>query len=339
MDAFAKFIESDAFFPILILLLVLFIGVFIWIIVSNKKEEKMRRLKRQNIIIDESAQIKIISKDGFNNQELKEIKDKIEYEENTSDEIKIIEEFSIKPKEPEIFIPGPEEEKSTYEEIVFDDYDKNANTGSTFVIPVPGKDEETPIVDKIDIEYTKAESEELSLKAINFDDDIPLMKKEEVNKEFDDGKEIEDYITSLTTKIDLDNVDVDTESFEETYNIPISKTLEEEYEDEIKLKTTNVITDEDGEEIEIPSTKKEISEPKETEINFQSAFGVSPTDNFTINENITYENPKEYTGEKTEVWDFDIDSYEAEEKEAKEIEEKIINAANEFIANIMKNNR
>ena len=60
MKAFETFIESDAFFPVLVLLLVALVIVFMWIILSNKNEVQKRRAKR-NIKIDETAKIKIVS--------------------------------------------------------------------------------------------------------------------------------------------------------------------------------------------------------------------------------------------------------------------------------------
>ena len=60
MRTFENFIESEAFFPVLILLLVLLVCVFMWIMMSNKKEIKKRRDKKK-IKIDENAEIKIVS--------------------------------------------------------------------------------------------------------------------------------------------------------------------------------------------------------------------------------------------------------------------------------------
>ena len=46
MRTFENFIESEAFFPVLILLLVLLVCVFMWIMMSNKKEIKKRNYLR-----------------------------------------------------------------------------------------------------------------------------------------------------------------------------------------------------------------------------------------------------------------------------------------------------
>ena len=56
MRTFENFIESEAFFPVLILLLVLLVCVFMWIMMSNKKEIKKRRDKKKiNIKLSRSS--------------------------------------------------------------------------------------------------------------------------------------------------------------------------------------------------------------------------------------------------------------------------------------------
>lgn len=88
MNTLGSFIESEAFFPILIILLLLLIGVFIWVVFSNKKQEKMYREKKQNIQIDESAQIKIVDQGGH---DVVDDKPEEEMELSSRNEIAIIE--------------------------------------------------------------------------------------------------------------------------------------------------------------------------------------------------------------------------------------------------------
>ncbi|MCH5166257.1 MAG: hypothetical protein J1F35_00055 [Erysipelotrichales bacterium] len=92
MKAFETFIESDAFFPVLVLLLVALVIVFMWIILSNKTEVQQRRAKK-NIKIDESAKIKIVS-----DQPAKKVPKKIdeEIEKPSRKEIAIVEEVGAK---------------------------------------------------------------------------------------------------------------------------------------------------------------------------------------------------------------------------------------------------
>lgn len=66
MEAFSKFIESEAFFPVLILLLVMLLAVFVWVLLSGKSDERKRRNK--NRVVDESAEIKIVQEDIVNIQ-------------------------------------------------------------------------------------------------------------------------------------------------------------------------------------------------------------------------------------------------------------------------------
>lgn len=81
MKTFEGFIESDAFFPILIILLIILIAVFVWIVIANKQEEKKKRAQRQ-LLIDESAEIKIID----NNHQKIELKDVNDFNDNLDDE-------------------------------------------------------------------------------------------------------------------------------------------------------------------------------------------------------------------------------------------------------------
>lgn len=116
MKTFENFIESEAFFPVLILLLVMLVCVFMWIILSNKKEEQKRRSKK-NIKIDEDAEIKIVS-DGNDDLRVRRIPagELDDVDEPERSEIAIIEEvkdstpfvnFSMKPKEDETIYDIP----------------------------------------------------------------------------------------------------------------------------------------------------------------------------------------------------------------------------------------
>lgn len=113
MKTFESFIESDAFFAMLIILLILLIAVFVWIVMANKKEAQKQREKRQ-IMIDESAEIKIIDK-NHQRIELKTMDDvtnSIEDEEPERDEIAIVQEVA----------PINHEKNITYSEINEEDY-------------------------------------------------------------------------------------------------------------------------------------------------------------------------------------------------------------------------
>ena len=77
MGAFASFIESEAFFPILILLLMILMFTFVSILMSGKTKEKKRIQERKKIKLDENAQIQLVQ-DGEMNYNKKEIKEEKE---------------------------------------------------------------------------------------------------------------------------------------------------------------------------------------------------------------------------------------------------------------------
>lgn len=145
MKTFETFIESEAFFPVLILLLVMLVGVFMWIILANKKEAQKRREKK-HVKIDENAEIKIVS-DGYESVRIKKVKkDKFEDEPERT-EIAIVEEvagsnnfLNIKREEPketiyDIDLPNFNEARFTRDEEAID-Y-KNIDYGDLSIPPVP----------------------------------------------------------------------------------------------------------------------------------------------------------------------------------------------------------
>ncbi len=133
MNTLGNFIESDVFFPILMILLLLLIGVFIWIVLSNRKQERLYKEKKRSVKIDEDAQIKIVdegSYDFFDNDNSTEDKDveedildekdkaMLEYQKEikkSSDEIAVPELF-VSEKEDNIEIPHAKEEKKLSKE-------------------------------------------------------------------------------------------------------------------------------------------------------------------------------------------------------------------------------
>lgn len=64
MGTFAEFIESDAFFPVLILLLMLLMFTFVSILMSGRTKEKKKMQERKKIQLDESAQIQLVQHDS-----------------------------------------------------------------------------------------------------------------------------------------------------------------------------------------------------------------------------------------------------------------------------------
>ncbi len=60
MGTFAEFIESDAFFPVLILLLLILMFTFVSILMSGKNKAKREMQERKKIQIDENAQVQLV---------------------------------------------------------------------------------------------------------------------------------------------------------------------------------------------------------------------------------------------------------------------------------------
>lgn len=78
MGTFVEFIESESFFPILILLLVLLMFIFASILMSGKKNQRKRIQERKKIKIDESAQVQLVQEREIANRTSKEEKMEIE---------------------------------------------------------------------------------------------------------------------------------------------------------------------------------------------------------------------------------------------------------------------
>lgn len=256
MKTFESFIESEAFFPVLILLLVMLVCVFMWIVLSNKKEAQKRREKKK-VNIDENAEIKIVS-DGYDDVRIKKVKKEKYEDEPERTEIAIVEEvkgsdgfMNITRDEPKetiynIDLPNFNEarfiKESEDEEII--DY-KNIDYGDLTVPPVP------------DI----------------FKDEFEAKSDEDTKEE----------------KVEEQSID----KIEE---------IDEDYEKTRKLE----------------------------------AFSASPNGDYEINEDIKVEPPKEYVGEKTEVFDFpDFDQDDI--FSSGDIETEIITAAEDYIKDIMGN--
>lgn len=210
MKTFEGFIESDAFFPILIILLIILIAVFVWIVISNKKEEQKKRLQKQ-MLIDESAEIKIID-NNHQSVELRSMDDiinnEIIEEEPTRNEIAIVQEVtSINANnydEEETKEIEPQEEEEFKKVIVDEDEDTNQDES----IKVPGLfKEEVADIDNIDVHLNKEESIEAE------EIEIPTSKDEaeEVVEEITEPvmTEEEKAIEAAFALPDFDNIDDD----------------------------------------------------------------------------------------------------------------------------------
>lgn len=131
MNSFEDFILSDAFFPVLVVLLILLVVVFIWIVISNKKrfaplkQAQFNKVSYNTYNYDEPlSEAYQINEDELydlldnNEMEIPELKENIEVNkieenvDNLNDLPKIKEESKIDLPLPE---PKKSEEEKTYE--------------------------------------------------------------------------------------------------------------------------------------------------------------------------------------------------------------------------------
>lgn len=274
MGAFEKFVESEAFFPVLLLLLVMLLAVFIWVLVSGKRDEKKRRALKSNVVVDEDAQVKIIQTEDNKEVEMPAIVKEVEQVQEMveSKEVQLIqEEVVVKPKEvkevPRIDIPINKMDETP---IVVPSQKREVEVGETITV-----EEATPLVEN-------------------------EIKSDEIVK-----------VNAPTENIQNDEIG---EEIIVEKTMPLTEEKSEEY----------VITD------AVVDTKRE-----ETPIHNENlAFNSTPDDNSEINESIVVEEPKEYLGEKTEIFDFpDFDAPTS--TDTVDIEKEIIDAANKYIESIM----
>lgn len=234
MKTFEGFIESDAFFPILIILLIILIAVFVWIVISNKQEEKKKRLQKQ-LLIDESAEIKIID-NNHQRVELRSMEDiidnnqEIEDDEPERNEIAIIQEVTstnnsnINKQDDNNHendednklednenndngIEEIEEEKDSEEEFKKVEVENGDETNDDESIKVPGLfEEEVADIDNIDVHLNpedNVEKGEVELPMVK-EEPVETVEEEPVEKEM---TEEEKAIEEAFALPDFDNID------------------------------------------------------------------------------------------------------------------------------------
>lgn len=284
MKAFEKFIESDAFFPVLIVLLILLVLVFVWAILSSKKEAKERQLRKQNIKVDENAEIKIIKEGNEINQE--EVQPS-EPEEVETNEIKIVEEQIV----------------------------DSANIDNQNITEVKEVDlSELPLVD---IPIPEVTEETFAIPSIVVQPD--------------EGIEVD---ISVPEKINEENV---PQSENVTLEFTRPMNMHEDIGEKVEIPPMKEMVDEIGESVIDEPSKEIITE----ENHLDEAFNSTPNETRDINENVVTEEPKEYLGEKTEIFDFPDFGEELlknNNSTDEDIETEIINAANKYIESIMAKN-
>ena len=281
MSGVEKFFESEAFFPILVGLLVLLIATLLWVTLSNRRARK-RMMVPQNTEIDESSTIKVIQEDttpSANTSKSKVVPD-VPMAANVVPDTPMVEE----PKSENVTVTP---EVQTNNDLPLVD------------IAVP-KVDETPVELDIPAEAVPAESGE----AVSIEP-----APEAVNEIPTPGEEV--------------NIE-----------LPVKKE-EELTEGDVPAFTVG----------EIAALTNEVGEPAEVMASIdvpENAFGQVPTGDSSINEDVVVEEPKEYTGEKTEVFNFPdfkdnatVEDITAGSLADQSIESDVFEAANNYIASIM----
>ena len=322
MGTFANFIESDAFFPILILLLLLLMFTFVSILLSGKKQNKKRIQNRKNVVIDEDAQILLIQHDELqkNGKDLneKEISDEEELENS---EIGLVTEvMSADLSEVEGYL-----NESTNENVNI----SNVDESPTYVSEINTSNIENPIPNTENLVIDNSIEEDSIFTPITINTVDELEPINEINNEVEPTMDTIDEVkpvSEVTNKIEPTsetNAKVEPVS-EPTDNVePVSEPTVR------------------AEEIDMPAPIKniEINELPSVDMNFEdkpyessSAFDILATEDHTINSDVNVETPQEYISDKTEILTFpDFDSLE----KTSDIENKVIDEANKYIESVM----
>lgn len=207
MGTFVEFIESESFFPVLILLLVLLMFVFASILMSGKKNQRKRIQERKKIKIDESAQVQLVQERGSTNIVKKEEKMEIE---TGSTEVNLFLEQEDQVENVDI---------AEVENLKMEDTTKVQR--NSLIEPVSVKKAEVNYVDLSDIEvevkpfiteeedlnnqYRVPKSEVLN-ENVNSEQIIDVEPTKQVDKQADIGEEIE--IPSLVTQDESNEISV-----------------------------------------------------------------------------------------------------------------------------------
>lgn len=261
MEALENLVKSDAFFPVILALLVVLLVLFCYFIISNKKRENLKRNRQEQPMA-------------------------------IQEEIKLLEEKEVEPTKvetppvelPLVDIPIPKMDDT---EVMIEETESVTEKQEEAV--------EIPVVME-PIKEGPVDASEI----VNIEAAVPLDKASDVGE-----------------KVEIPNV---TESYEET---PEEQVIIEESGPVVENNVNPNDLVEIG--IELPGMKEQ-------------AFDGVPAPTTSINENIVYEEPKEYTGEKTEIFDFpDFSEVTGADDTKKNInvDEEIIKTANEYIASIM----
>ncbi len=207
--------------------------------------------------------------------------------------------------------------------------------------------------------YESTESEEKKTPQIetnNITSEVDNNQTSQVNNNLS----VDDVVVDLPIRnMDLSPVEITTPNQAlndagESVEIEISQGLNEQNvtdDQKIDIELPAMKIEEDGEEVELPEMKTLVNENEGESIEipnisdqFQKvgdntlAFKSLPEEIRTINDNVIAEQPKEYVGEKTEIFDFpDFNNLEqGDEKLNNAVQDEIKKAANDYVSNVFK---
>lgn len=299
-----EFFNGPYFFPVMAVLLLLLFVVIVWTTISGKKKDKkLAQEEEAKKVTEEIVTTTPTAKD------IEEVRKEIEakqavVEETKEETVTVAEE--IKQEES---IPVEEVKKEI------------APDAPVIDIPINSMDES-----EITVEKTEKVVEEVE----------PQI---EVPKPAD--RVVETNTESETIEVEFSKPLDATLDVGEKIEVPVTEELNETPEEQIEVEKTTMLEEQKEETIELPE-EKQIRLPEEKE-EVSNAFASIPTEDTSINEDIVVEEPKEYTGEKTEIFDFpdfsDVPGVKDEEPVELTTEEKIALMADEYIEQKMGRSR
>lgn len=305
MEALENFFKSEACFPVIMVLMLLLLGIVVWTTISNKKaQEQMRAKQRQNI--DESAEIKIVA----NEPTVEEVKQEI-----IPEDLPLVDIPINNMDETEVVIEPVKQVNEVMEEQI--------------VIPLIPAFQEGPVpeTEKVNLDFSKPIDASLDVgEKVEIPVPGPLVEEKE-----------EQAIT--IEEIEKTNVEHIQEEKEEEVVIETVETKEEETTSINTSDVPPVVENIVKTEVPTPVEDAIVSKPVAiSNVEDNQAFGVKPTEDTTINENVVVEEPKEYDGNKTEIFDFPDFSEISGEKEITNTigaDEETLKNAHQYINSVM----
>ena len=301
------FFNSVYFWPVMVVLLLALFVVVIWTALSGKKKDKKLEEEQTTKVIEEVVTTVPTPRDI--EEVKKEIEAKTEAIENEAD----------LPVEKEVVVEEVAPVVEEVKEEVVEPRKEVAPDAPKIEIPINDMDDSAITVEKTGVLEEQAEAQ------------VEVPVTEQVKEEIVETEHIEvEFSKPLEASLDVG----------ESIPVPEQEEMVQETGEAIEVEKTTQLEEVAEEQVEIPKEETvEVPAEKEVEMpELNNAFEAEPTEDNAINEDIVVEEPKEYTGEKTEIFDFpdfsDIPGGEVKEEELT-IDEEIIKVAEEYVSSVM----